>query len=386
MLELLAGLRAAMPAWSLGVIAPAEGPVLARAASLGVDARVVPFPRRLALLGDAGEGEAGGRARLLARLAAAAPDVAAYAHRLHAALRAAGADVVHAHGLKAQLLAGWARPPGSAVVWHLHDYAGARPLMGALLRRARGRCDRAIAVSASVAEDARRLLPGVEVVAVHNAVDLDAFSPDGPALDLAAAAGLPPEPPGTVRVGLVATTGRWKGHETFLRALSLLPPEAPVRGFVVGGPIYTTQGSQSSLDALRAIAAGLGLGDRVGFTGFVAEPAAAMRGLDVVVNASTQPEPFGLVIVEGMATGKAVVASRRGGAGELFRDGVEAIGVEPGDAGALAAALLRLAGDAELRRRLGEAGRAAAVARFGRARLAAETLAAYAGLVPAEGR
>ncbi len=72
--------------------------------------------------------------------------------------------------------------------------------------------------------------------------------------------------------------------------------------------------------------------------------------LDVVVHASTRPEPFGRVIVEGMACGRAVVAVRDGGSAELFEDGVEALGVPPDDPDALAAAIDRLVADADLRR------------------------------------
>jgi len=60
---------------------------------------------------------------------------------------------------------------------------------------------------------------------------------------------------------------------------------------------------------------------QVGFTGFVGSPAAAMRTLDVVVHASTRPEPFGLVIAEAMAAARAVIASRRSGVAEFVRDG-----------------------------------------------------------------
>ena len=56
----------------------------------------------------------------------------------------------------------------------------------------------------------------------------------------------------------------------------------------------------------------------------------ALRSLDIVVHASTAPEPFGMVIAEGMAAQRAVVAARGGGAAELFDDGVTAIGLPAG--------------------------------------------------------
>jgi glycosyltransferase involved in cell wall biosynthesis len=153
---------------------------------------------------------------------------------------------------------------------------------------------------------------------------------------------------------------------------------APVRAYVVGGPVYDTTGSQYTLDQLRALAASMGLSDRVGFTGFMESPASAIRALDVVVHASTEPEPFGLVIAEGLACGKAVIVSAAGGAAELVADDVDALTFAPGDAGALARAIGRVAADAPLRARLGAAARRTAVRRFDPDVFAGEFLELYA--------
>ena len=84
-----------------------------------------------------------------------------------------------------------------------------------------------------------------------------------------------------------------------------------------------------------------------------------------------------MVIVEGMACGKAVIACRAGGAAELFTDGDNAMGHPPGDAAALARQILKLAHDKELRRRLGEQGRATAKKLYDRTRLGRELIAVY---------
>jgi glycosyltransferase involved in cell wall biosynthesis len=189
-----------------------------------------------------------------------------------------------------------------------------------------------------------------------------------------------------VRVGLVAAYARWKGHEVFLDAVARLPDDLPARFYVVGGPLYKSAGSQHSTESLKAKAEALGLSGRVGFTGHRAEPADVYRALDVVVHASTRPEPFGRVIVEAMACGRAVVASQTGGAVELFEDGSSALGCPPGDPVALAAALARLVSGPGLRRSLGANGRAAAVARFDRTRLAGEWEQVYAAAGVMAGR
>jgi glycosyltransferase involved in cell wall biosynthesis len=84
-----------------------------------------------------------------------------------------------------------------------------------------------------------------------------------------------------------------------------------------------------------------------------------------------------MVIIEAMATGKPVIASRAGGAVELFREDENAVSHEPGDAADLARQIERLSGSPELRTRLGEAGRITAQRLFGRDRLAEELVGFY---------
>jgi glycosyltransferase involved in cell wall biosynthesis len=97
----------------------------------------------------------------------------------------------------------------------------------------------------------------------------------------------------------------------------------------------------------------------------------------VVVHASSRREPFGRTIAEGMATGKPLIVANGSGAAELFADRGDAVSVPPGDPGALAEAVRRLALDPAERMRLGRIGRATAIERFSRARLAREVFAVY---------
>ena len=166
-----------------------------------------------------------------------------------------------------------------------------------------------------------------------------------------------------------------------MEAVARVTRNLSARFFVVGGPIYRSVGSQRTVEELRARATALGLDEtgRLGFVGHQKEPANVYRALDVVVHASTRPEPFGRVIVEGMACARAVVVANVGGAAELFEDGVDALGCSPGDPVALAAILVRLAANPALRESLGAAGRRTAVARFDRSRLADRWSGVYAG-------
>jgi glycosyltransferase involved in cell wall biosynthesis len=209
-------------------------------------------------------------------------------------------------------------------------------------------------------------------------VDASTFSPAGAPLDLAALAGLPPDA-ALVRVGLVATFGRWKGHDVFIEAIARLRDCPALRAYIIGGPVYETSGSQWSMEELRRRVAERRLEGLVGFTGHVADVPAAIRALDIVVHASTQREPFGMVIAEGMASARAVVAVRAGGAAELFEDGVDAVGFSSGDASALAERIRELAGDPALRASLGCAARRTARERFAPERMASEFREVYLG-------
>src|SRR5262249_36473339 len=125
--------------------------------------------------------------------------------------------------------------------------------------------------------------------------------------------------------------------------------DLPVRFYIVGGPIYRTQVSQFSEAELRNLAVNLGIAERTGFIPFQNETAEIYGNLDVVVHASTRPEPFGLTIVEAMACARPVIVSAAGGAAELFANGIDALGFPPGDVEQLADRMIKLRRDPELR-------------------------------------
>jgi glycosyltransferase involved in cell wall biosynthesis len=391
LLDMLASLRAAEPRWSLQLVAAADGPLTRRAEALGVTTTLLSFPRSLSRLGDAATGGPAGdeqsRLALGLGLLAASPSVALYVRRLRRLLRKLSPDIIHSNGLKMHLLGAWAKPAGVPLIWHLHDYLSRRFLMARLLSRLsqKRRAALVIANSLSVAADMREVCgrAGPEVLTVYNGIYVERFAPVGPSLDLDALSGLAPAPPETVRVGILATLARWKGHQVFLRALSLLPPALPVRAYVISGALYQTNGSQHSLAELKQQAGQLGLSARVGFTGFLSEPAQAMRALDIIVHASTEPEPFGLVIAEAMACGRAVIISEAGGAAELIERDVNALVHPPGDAARLAERIAHLATEPHLRARLGAAARRTAEQRFDRARLATELIPLYRAVTAA---
>jgi glycosyltransferase involved in cell wall biosynthesis len=364
----------------MGLICLADGPLIAHARALGIDADTLPLPAKITKLGESGlKGNKLAKALTLsAQLAAASPATLRYIKQFRQTVRAADADIIHSNGIKSHLLARTLPKGAGGVVWHIHDLLGGRALLSSVLRHAAANASAAIAISHAVASDLKTVLPRTPVFTVLNAIDTDHFSPAVPEPDLLdQLAGMPPAPPGTIRIGLVATYARWKGQDIFLEAIAKLPRDLPARFYIIGGSIYHTAGSQFSREELQSRAAALGIAGNLGFIPFQPDPLPIYRALDVMVHASSKPEPFGRTIVEAMACGRAVIVSSAGGAAELFSENIDALGVRPGNADDLAAAISRLIHDPPLRMSLGAAARQSAQRRFSRPRIGPEMLAIY---------
>jgi glycosyltransferase involved in cell wall biosynthesis len=356
------------PEWQFHVVLPGDGPLRERVSETNAACSILPMPPSLARIGEWAAVEDGWSAvsqvTLGIRLCETAASLPAYQSRLDRVVAEFRPDVVHTNGLKAHVLGARLRSHPAHVVWHLHEYISRRRLTCWLLRRYVSQCSAVIANSASVAADVVSSIgspPDVHIV--PNSVDLDVFSPAGARLDLDRLAGLPTAPAGIVRVGLVATYARWKGHAVFLEAVRQAASRVPLRGYIIGGPLYDTSNSQFTPDQLQQMIDAAGLREKVGLTGFV-DAASAMRALDIVVHASVEPEPFGLVIAEAMACGRALITTAHGGAAELVADGEDAVISPPKNVTALAHSIEKLATDAAMRMAIGARARDNAQLRF----------------------
>lgn len=368
--------RQQWPGLRMDLIAGSAGPLVDAATEAGADGVVVlPLPASTASLGDSAAG--GSVSKLLglvARMFMALPRLTGYLIRLRREIRRHDPQCVHVLGLKMQLISLWVVPRKVPVVWNVQDYVGSRRLISKLIRWnlrlfGRGRKLAAGCCADDVVRDFETVIPPGSfrtVATVYNTVDLDNFRPDGDRFPLPAASSE------TVKVGLIATYARWKGHDVFLDALEILKarPDLPAwHAWIVGGPIYATAGSQWSAAELKTMIEAKGLADRVSLLPFQKEPAAVMRGLDLVVHASSKPEPFGRVIAEAQACGRSVAAVGSGGSAEVFDDGRTGLAIRMNEAASLAEALERLIVDGRLRRSLGEAGPRFVADRFARTRL-----------------
>jgi glycosyltransferase involved in cell wall biosynthesis len=255
-----------------------------------------------------------------------------------------GARVLYANSQKAFVVAALAgRRSGLPVVWHLRDLLG-RPHFSALNTRgavllANWGAARVIANSQATADAFVRAGGRARLVrVVHNGIAAAPFDAVREADALALRAQHAPSPS-----YVMAVFGRlhaWKGPQVAMRALSALPDDCHL--WVVGAPLF---GEQAFEAELRLRAQELGVASRVHFLGFRDDVPALMRAADVVIHASTLPEPFGRVIVEGMLVRRPVIASDAGGVREIVTDGVTGVLVPPDDSAALAQAVASLRAD-----------------------------------------
>lgn len=272
-------------------------------------------------------------------------------------------QVVHTHGSLAGRFAG--ATMGARVIYTKHGLAAAEEQAiqvrgaGRLAKMAAVRlmADRIVAVSeavkrALIAQGANphriRVIPG--------GVDLAAYQEPAPLV------------PGVL--GALGRLQTEKGFDVLLEAMTHLRGEARL---ILGG-----EGLLEEELARRA--SELGLSDAVKLPGFVPDVAAFMKQIGLFV-LSSRSEGLGLVVVEAMAAGRPVVATRVGGVPEVVVDGETGLLVPPEDPGALVAAIRRLLTDPDLAARMGEAGRRRAEVVFSAERMAEQTVTLYEELL-----
>lgn len=259
------------------------------------------------------------------RYAASVPGTVAALRRL---IRTREVDVVWVNSLVNPLAAAAARLEGVPSVWHLHEcaFGGAA---GRVAERVVAAADLPLAVSAYVASTFPSLAGRIRVL--PNALLAD----------------IRPAPPrhGTqepLTVGYVGQLKARKRADELLRALAAVP-----------GARAVVAGDGPDRPMLERLAVELGVDGRLSMRGFIPDVRDFYAGVDCVVIPSVD-EPFGLVALEALASGRPVVAARSGALPEVLGDA--ALFYPPGDTGALGAHLAGLAVDAALRASLRERG------------------------------
>lgn len=214
------------------------------------------------------------------------------------------------------------------------------------------------------------LLPTERLELVYNAVDLSRVTQNPKAAaDLKKRYGIPD---GRVLIVQVSWMIPEKGIPELLEtARILLSTDRRVHFVLVGEGAYR--------EKFMNDAATIGIAEHISWSGLIEDPfgEGVYESADIVCQLSEWEELFGWMIAEAMAYGKPIVATKVGGIPELVADGVSGFLVERGDTVTAAERLDRLAGDAELRRQLGEAGRAVVGQKFDLRRNVAQLLNVY---------
>lgn len=271
---------------------------------------------------------------------------------LRALIEREGVDLVHSNVMRANLYASAAaKLSGVPFLWHVRDIHTERWYTWAMCRLA----TRAIAVSQAVAD---RLPCSSKVEVIPNGLELEIYNPHLEGGTFRQELGLASDVP---LVGIVGRIRPWKGQTLFLEAASRVARQnSQVRFLVVGETIFP---GQHYLEELKGLAQRLGLGERVIFTGYRQDIPQLLASLDILVHCS-QAEPFGRVLVEGMAMAKPIVAFADGATPEIVKDEETGLLVPPGDVRALAQAILSLLGNGEERQDMGRRGRERVEANF----------------------
>lgn len=326
--------------------APCPSPFADRARSLGVDVRAMSFPRLRGMMGLAGTNIILGIRRLV---------------------RDEKVRIIHGNTPRTNLLGSLAvLGTGCRVVWHERTLPEAEWDVDRWLRFLP---DRIICNSAAVEE---RFRGEGKAVVILNGVPLDRFRPREGSAVLRGALGI-----GTsdVLVGIVGNFTPVKGHDIFIHAASCLATRGrTIRFWIVGGETFA--GNQGRGATLRALVNDLGLEKCVQFLDHRDDMSAVMDALDILAVPSYM-EACSRAILEAMAAGKPVVATNVGGNPELVKDSETGVLVAPRDADALAEAIMRLAEDPHLRRRMGAAARTRAESDFSAVRQVGQTQALY---------
>jgi alpha-maltose-1-phosphate synthase len=298
------------------------------------------------------------------------------------------ADVVHSHtwyanlaGYLASLLYG---VPHVVTVhsleplrpWKAEQLGGGYALSSWCERTAVEAAAAVIAVSDGMRDDVLAAYPAVpaqRVRVIRNGIDTAEYSPD-PATNVLELYGVDPARPSVVFVGRVT---RQKGLPVLLRAAADVDPAAQL--VICAGQADTPELESEVSDLARELRAGRG--GVVWISGMLAKREVIQLLTHATVFACPSLyEPLGIVNLEAMACGTAVVGSKVGGIPEVVADGETGLLVSPGDPAALAHALNELVTDKRRAAEMGRRGRARAGAEFGWAGIAVQTAELYAEL------
>lgn len=278
-------------------------------------------------------------------------------------------EIIHAHVARdyplAALAAGLA--PGSHLILTRHVLFPLTKIHTLTLRRVA----RVIAVSQAVADGlrAQNIFEPDKIVVIHNGVDLNRFVQSREAVPYDQS-----RPRMKLRVGTIGHLAPIKGHDDLIRAAAIICAERDDIEFVIAGEDKSSSGEHRR--NLESLIEELGLGEQVRLVGWLEHVEPLLRTLDLFVSAA-HSEPFGLAIIEAMASGVPVIATMSEGAREIVEADKTGKLVPVADVEAIAKAISGLLADKSECDRLRIGAQRAVAARFGLERMVEATEDVY---------
>ena len=269
-----------------------------------------------------------------------------------------------------------ARLAGAKLVWHLEETIAPSRIKNILGLIIRALTDKIVVVSKAVQNFFyKNGIPTSKIAIIHAPVDPCRFNPDISPNRIRNELGLSNDIP---VIGLIGNINPIKGHRYFLEAASIIRDTYPDAKFLIVGAKLKNR--ESYFESLLGYCNKLNLNENIIFTGGRQDIPEVMAALDILV-LSSLTEACPMVVLEAMATGKPVVATRVGGIPEELVDGKTGILVPPENPQAIADAVLSLLADKEKMQQMGRAGRTRVIKHFTVQSAAQKTDVVYADLL-----
>lgn len=325
------------------VVVPCEGPLIAEFQRIGVEVHV----RTLAKVQRSAFTPAG--------LVRFVRQVVGSVAELDSVVAGRPIAAVHSNTIAVVSGAVWSRMRRVRHVWHIHEIIlRPRPVAKALAWLASRLSDKVACISEMVRQNLVAQCPRIasQAVVVPNGMVMPDRGIEPARSQWRNEQGMDAQ----VVVGLVGRINAWKGQGVLVKAAQRIlaaDPATPLRFVIVGSP---PPGQDDLRSQLLLQISNAGLQSHVRVLDFTPDVWPVWCGMDIAVVPSTDPEPFGMVALEAMCARRPVVAAGHGGLADIVVDGHTGALVRPGNDADLAQAIQRLAADAELRQRQGEAG------------------------------
>ncbi|KAA1183348.1 glycosyltransferase family 4 protein [Paenibacillus sp. B2(2019)] len=317
------------------VILAEDGALAERLREKGMDVRIIPLDESI---------RSRGRNAVNLGAPAAAFKLLAYGRKLAPLLKAEKVDCVHTNSLKSALYGAIAaKIAGVPLIWHIRDHIGApylKPIVAKGIRLLSRLLPNGVIANSHSTLNALELPRSKKTLVVYSA------------FAKAIGNGIGMRDQKDFNVLLVGRLAHWKGQHIVLEAAKSFKNEPRVKFWLAGDALFGEEAYKQELlqkinnDELT----------NVSMLGHVDDIQGLMNTADLLIHTSVTPEPFGQVIVEGMAAGLPVIASNEGGPVEIVVQGETGLLIEPGDAAILADSIKWMLDHPEERRRMADNG------------------------------